>query len=236
MNKSLFFGILSLILLPNLSWGQQIPEDTSGIEMRHFDEDNLADFLADDDFVYDRRPINRQESLFSRFLRKIRQWWLTLFNESTPLWVNILVFSSMLIALVALLLYIFEVNIRTIFGRSAKQISMDFEEMPTDIHTLDFDKLVQTAVNEGAYRRAVRLLYLESLKELSKRGWIDWQINKTNHDYQLELSNTRVALPFDDLTLHYEYVWYGDFPIDGERYQRVEQVFRNFQQRLTQKT
>ncbi len=236
MNRSLFFGILSILFLPQFTWAQLISEDSSAIEVRHFDEDKRADFLADDDFVYDRRPVNEKENLFVRFLRKIRQWWQSLFDESTPLWVNILVFGTMLLVLVGLLLYIFDVDVRTIFGRSAKQISMDFEEMPTDIHSLDFSELVQNAVNEGEYRRAVRLLYLESLKELSKRGWIDWQINKTNHDYQLELSNTRVALPFDDLTLHYEYVWYGDFPIDGERYHRIEQVFRNFQNRLSQKT
>lgn len=236
MNKSLIIGILSLLFLPQITWAQLIPEDTSPIEVRHFDEDNLADFLADDDFVYDRKPVNKKENLFFRFLRKIRQWWETLFDESTPLWVNILVFGTILLVLVGLMLYIFDVDVKTIFGRSAKQISMDFEEMPTDIHSLDFDDLVHKSVSAGEYRRAVRLLYLESLKELSKRGWIDWQINKTNHDYQLELSNTRVALPFDDLTLHYEYVWYGDFPIDAERYQRVEQVFRNFQNRLSQKT
>ncbi|MFK7920850.1 MAG: DUF4129 domain-containing protein [Bacteroidia bacterium] len=236
MSKSLLIGILSLLLWPNLSWGQESFADSSQIEIRQFDEDKRADFLADDDFVYDRRPINKEVSLYTRFMRKIRSWWMSLFAESTPLWVNILVFGSMLLVLVGLLLYIFEVDVRNIFGRSEKQIAMDFEEMPTDIHALDFDKLVQTAVNKGEYRRAVRLLYLESLKTLSKRAWIDWQINKTNHDYQLELSNTSVALPFEDLTLHYEYVWYGDFPVDEDRYQRIEQVFRNFQKRLTQKT
>lgn len=236
MSKSLLIGILSLLLWPNLSWGQETFADSTLIEVRQFDEDKRADFLEDDDFAYDRRPVNKETNLFARVLRKIRSWWMTLFSDSTPLWINIVVFGSMLLALVGLLLYIFEVDVRNIFGRSAKQIAMDFEEMPTDIHALDFDNLVHTAVNKGNYRRAVRLLYLESLKTLSNRSWIDWQINKTNHDYQLELSNTNVALPFEDLTLHYEYVWYGDFPIDEERYQRIEQVFRNFQQRLTQKT
>lgn len=233
MSKSLL--IWSLLLWPCLSWGQQIDADTLVFELRHFAEENRTDFLEDDDFIYDRAPVNREASLFVRFLRKIRAWWMSLFAATTPLWFTILVFGSMLFFLVAVLLYLFDVNVTTLFGRSEKQISVDFDEMPSDIHALDFDSLVQSAVNEGEYRRAVRLLYLESLKTLSKRGWIDWQINKTNHDYQLELSNTRVAMPFDDLTLHYEYVWYGDFPIDGERYQRVEQVFRNFQKRLTQK-
>ncbi|MEL7342752.1 MAG: DUF4129 domain-containing protein [Bacteroidota bacterium] len=237
MNKALSIGILIMICLASmgLARGQEVVADSGYVSLRYFDDAQRQEYLDDDDFLYDRRPVNQDEGVWRRILRSIQHWWNQLFADSSPLWIRILVYGCMLAFVIGTLLYVFQVKIGGIFGRSAKQISVDFAEMPTDIHALDFDSLVQEAVNAGEYRKAVRLLYLESLKILSSRGWIDWQINKTNHDYQLELQSTPVALPFDDLTLHYEHVWYGDFPIDATRYHRIEQIFRNFQIRLSNK-
>lgn len=237
MNKALLLGILISCFLasPDMVRGQELVADSSYVSLRNFDEAQREQYLANDDFLYDRRPVNQEEGIWRRILRSIQHWWNQLFVSTSPIWLRILVYGTMLAFVVGIILYVFQVRIGGIFGRSAKQIEVDFSEMPTDIHTLDFDSLVREAVNAGEYRRAVRLLYLESLKILSNRGWIDWQINKTNYDYQLELKSTPVSLPFDDLTLHYEHVWYGDFPIDATRYHRIEQIFRNFQNRLSRK-
>ena len=74
----------------------------------------------------------------------------------------------------------------------------------------------------------MRLLYLRSLKQLSDNGLINWQINKTNTDYISEIADNTQREAFKQLTLQFEYAWYGDFLINGDNYKRINQLFGNF--------
>jgi hypothetical protein len=239
LSKYCFF-LLLLGLFPLMASAQEtdlsLRRDSSQVEHRTFDQDLRDGFLADEDFLYDRPADTRiKRNLFQRFLRLLRYWWDTLFDEDTPAWVPVLVLLSLLLGLVATFFWVMGVPLGSILGKREKKIVVDYEELKENIHELDFEQLVREAAGQGHYRRAVRLLYLESLKLLSDKEWIDWQINKTNHDYQYELVDTPVATPFEELTLHFEYVWYGDFAIDKRQYQIVERIFRDFQAKLTRK-
>ena len=75
------------------------------------------------------------------------------------------------------------------------------------IYGVDFAKGITDALSRHDYREAVRLLYLQTLKQLSDEGRIDWQLYKTPTQYINE-----VRLPaFRQLTHHFLRVRYGNF-------------------------
>ena len=73
-------------------------------------------------------------------------------------------------------------------------------------------------ISRQNYREAVRLLYLQTLKQLSDAERIDWQLYKTPTQYINE-----VRLPaFRQLTNHFLRVRYGNF-------EATEELFRVMQ-------
>lgn len=75
------------------------------------------------------------------------------------------------------------------------------------IYGVDFPEGIAQALSRSDYREAVRLLYLQTLKQLSDDGCIDWQLYKTPTQYIYE-----VRLPaFRQLTNHFLRVRYGNF-------------------------
>ena len=74
------------------------------------------------------------------------------------------------------------------------------------------------------YREAVRLLYLQTLKQLSDEKRIDWQLYKTPTQYVYE-----VRMPaFRQLTNHFLRVRYGNF----EATEALFHVMRSLQEEV----
>lgn len=92
----------------------------------------------------------------------------------------------------------------------------------------DLPKLIEQAIDEGNYQLAVRYYYLLLLKNLSDKEFISWQQEKTNEDYIKELaSKQQLHGDFKKLTYLYDYVWYGEFSIDKEKFVQAESKFKN---------
>lgn len=99
------------------------------------------------------------------------------------------------------------------------------------LHSLadtDYGKLIAQAVGSGDYRMAVRYHYLQTLQKLAAKGVIEFTPDKTNHQYVMELLGKPYKNAFALLTLHYEYVWYGEFEIDATIFEMVQTKFKQF--------
>lgn len=103
------------------------------------------------------------------------------------------------------------------------------EELPA---TGDFDRLARQAAASGNYRLAVRYHYLQVLHKLAGKNLLELSVDKTNYQYVRELSGTAFRDEFAALTLHYEYVWYGEFNIQEPVYNRIAGAFTHFDQKL----
>ena len=95
-----------------------------------------------------------------------------------------------------------------------------------------FDKLIADAVAKGDFRTGIRLLFLKSLKILADRNFIQWEHGKTNHDYLAELKKDDLKKGFNELNYYFEYAWYGNFSVNDETFKRVQQVFREWNDRI----
>lgn len=121
-----------------------------------------------------------------------------------------------------------------LFRKGAKKIEGDREEEETeDIFSLHFEKEISKAEEAGNYRLAVRLWYLQLLKELSARQLIDYRLGRTNSYYVGQLAATDFYKSFFRITRQFEYVWYGQFPLSAENYQLMRTDFVQFKKGLS---
>jgi hypothetical protein len=107
-------------------------------------------------------------------------------------------------------------------------VQIDFSEFEEDIHKINFDKLIEEATSKKDFRKAIRLHFLKLLKDLTDNNLITWQIDKTNNDYSIELANNKYSSKFKELALLYEYIWYGDFPLDETNFISTILKFKEF--------
>jgi len=99
-------------------------------------------------------------------------------------------------------------------------------------HESDFDALIRQSLQNSNYRQAVRYQYLRTLHLLAGKNFIELSPDKTNFQYVREISNRQYQEDFASVTLSYEYVWYGEFAIDKDIYQKIETSFIKLNQKL----
>jgi hypothetical protein len=106
-------------------------------------------------------------------------------------------------------------------------------ENPDELPEEDtLDRLLRNALERKDYKTAVRILYLRIIRQMAESNYINWQKDKTNRDYLNEMRQRSHYRSFRDLTLVYEVIWYGDKEIADLDYQRVSQLFSNYQSNL----
>ncbi|UOG73831.1 DUF4129 domain-containing protein [Hymenobacter tibetensis] len=143
------------------------------------------------------------------------------------------IYAALLAAFVFVVLKLMQVDITRAFGRAPARAPLSYDAQSEDIHALDFDTLLRDAETTGNYRLAVRLGYLEVLKQLTDRGLIRWQPDKTNHDYLFELPPGALPEAFRELTRQFDYVWYGEHDdLTPDHYAQARTTRLAFQQLL----
>jgi Domain of unknown function (DUF4129) len=92
----------------------------------------------------------------------------------------------------------------------------------------NLDDLISSATAAGDFRLAIRGHFLQTLQKLDKKNLIQLHPQGTNQEYLSSMRNQAGFKTFRQLTYYYEYIWYGEFSIDADLYQRIAQVFKVF--------
>ena len=239
MRRLLYPILLSQLIgigsLPGL-FGQAIDtlEIQTEIELRHIDSEKLASYQEDPDFDYTEEA--PKLSMLGRFLK----WLLSKLNQrgaQSQTVGTILGYGMAIFFIGLLILQLLKVPIQGLWLRKAASLSpLDGLNEDADIQEWDFNEKITAAEASGDYRRALRLLFLESLKILSSGEWISWNPHKTNLDYEKELQGSSYQQPFHRLRRVYEYVWYGDFTLSEEQYRETRDIFTRFKNLLDKDT
>ncbi|HET9431329.1 MAG TPA: hypothetical protein VFO70_09130, partial [Chitinophagaceae bacterium] len=103
----------------------------------------------------------------------------------TILWIFILVgFAAFMV------IYLSNSNVR-LFRRKNDNIRDEEEEVATDdIFAINFKREIEKASASGNHRLAIRLMFLRLLKNLSEKNIIQYQHDRTNFDYLVQLKET----------------------------------------------
>lgn len=202
--------------------------DSSKMQVRQPNQLEQEQIFEDSDYKYDRIG-PAPKSMWERF----KEWFWRLMAEifgsgggETAL--TIIPYVLIVAAIVVIILLVLKNDIRAVFYGKSASVVIDFKEFEEDIHKINFDKMIAEAISKNDYRKAVRLHFLKLLKELTNRNLISWQIDKTNNDYSIELSNSKFSKQFQELALIYEYIWYGDFQLDETNFKNTIDKFKDF--------
>lgn len=232
----LFCGSFSVSASPEKE--KILHSDSSAIQPKEPSQSAKDNYYNDDYYKYkeEKKSVNDEPDVFDRlwnkFWNKVMSGFMSKkdgqFNPWSILW---FVVFALLIVLVVLRLTNSGVN--TIFSgkrKAAEKIDATLEDV--DIHSIDFEEQIRNAISNNDYRLAVRLWFLRTLKSFSDKELLHWKIDKTNSDYYYELSGTSYQQEFGDVTKVYDYIWYGEFPVDEISYQKAEEKFRGLNKKL----
>ena len=198
------------------------------LNLRNFEQE-LSEKYAGEEFVYDIKD-GAAQNLIERFL----QWFFQTLRENfgidiSPEVIQIMEYFIYILmgGLVIYLLVRFFIGERlsSIFTKNATGI-IDINLSEDHIEQVDLNRLLKNALKENDFRLAVRYQYLISLKSLSQNGIIDWHFEKTNWDYLKEISTPAMQKLFKEVSYIYDYIWYGEQPVDAEKYKAAEIKFR----------
>jgi hypothetical protein len=138
------------------------------------------------------------------------------------------------IGVLAYVLYKLFLSNQGLFRSNRSNIEAKIDVPEEQISPDQYESLIKKAVAEGNYRLATRYLFLQSLHQLSEKGYVVIGTEKTNYQYLNEIRNKSsvVANSFAGLTLKYEYIWYGEYEITNSAYFLLEKDFTAFNKQL----
>lgn len=120
-----------------------------------------------------------------------------------------------------------------LFRKAPRRLDGGEEETATDdIFKINYRREIDRAVLQQNYRLAIRLMYLQLLKQLADKNIIHYRQELTNFDYLMQLNSTAYYHDFQRLTRHYEYSWYGQFEVPGSAFETIRSEFENFEQQI----
>jgi hypothetical protein len=206
-----------------LADSSRLSEKADAVTLRSIPDSVVRKWQKDEDFAYANDPAYWQ--------REYR-------GSSTPNWFERLFFSAwfgyfLLFLLGGVLLYaivriIQDNNLRLFYRSPGKKSSgVGPEEGPGPLED-DLEGQLLHFLQIKDHRQSVRYLYLKSLRLLNDQGLIRYHQQSTNREYLQQLSATPQGAPFRDLTIAYEKVWYGEFPLDDQQFGRLHHYFEDF--------
>lgn len=228
----ILFLIFFISFIYEFSIAQKQPvNDSSNVVVRSFNNIELREFKNDKDFQYElsKEP---SKSLWEKFWEWF--WWkvseiMRTKTGRTTVWT--LLITAGLAAITFFVIKVMGMNNGGLFSRNAAS-ELAYTTETEDINRISFDDAIKEAVANMNFRLAIRLLYLQSLKQLSDKGYIQWQFNKSNSDYIKEVSGKSWQSLFKKLTYSFEYTWYGEMNLSNEEFQNLQVQFQQFNNQL----
>lgn len=182
----------------------------------------IQELKKDPDYWYaDLTPAERKEK------KPTQSTWLDSKIFKSLIWILVI-----MIFFIILLLYI-RVSSFRLFTNTGKSLQQDdFDVREENIFSLDYSKNIQQAVAHGDYRSAVRLLFLQTLKQMHEQGIIRYAPEATNAEYVRQIQAKPQYAGFHELSTVFDYAWYGNFPVGQEKFEHIQKRFLAFQNRI----
>jgi hypothetical protein len=233
----LFFISTGYAKKDSLDMAQVVIDKTSKVEARHFDSGFKSKY-TDKSFIYEYKA--PEKNAWDRFKESIAQFLNELFgntfNGISPNTISTIFYciAGLIILFVIYLIVkaIMNKEGKWIFGRSSDTKIIDYSDMEKNIHNVNFEKLIQEAMAQGNNRLVIRFYYLWLLKKMTDKSIIEWDIEKTNSDYFLEIKSEKLKEDFSYLSYLYNYIWYGEFELTEDAFTKTRKSFETTFQSL----
>lgn len=202
------------------------------INLRKFSK-NLEERYVSNDFKYEQ--IVHHNSQWEEF----KQWFIgvlrDLFNiqdkNMASNWFDYLINFISIFLILAVVFFIVKAILKKegnwFFSRSEEDYTIDHTISEEKLDQSNFGELIKDAKKKNDYRLVIRYYYLWLLQKLAQNSHIEWDANKTNSDYQYEIKDKKLRNRFSYSCYLYDYIWYGEFKLDQEKFLYAESNFKN---------
>ncbi|MFY0713178.1 DUF4129 domain-containing protein [Seonamhaeicola sp. NFXS20] len=207
--------------------------DTSTqISPRNFDD--LNEIYTGEDYIYERTI--ESSGWWTRFKQWLSDFLKDLFNitnegqasKATDIAIKIAGVIIFLLVIYFIFKAIMNKEGSWVFGKSSDKKIIPVTDIENNIHTTNFKKLIENAEKENNYRLAIRYYYLWLLKQLTQAEIIEYDVEKTNSDYQNEISQNQIKKEFAYTSYLYNYIWYGEFNVTPTEFNQAKHAFTKF--------
>lgn len=238
--KNLYFFIFITCLLLSLGTvGYSRTQDSvavrhNSVQVRLPDPTKLKELKADKDLQY-FEEVKADDTLWQRLLYKIRKLLQEIFyqGKTSGFWEG-LMYVALVVAIVFVIVRMWKVDVAGLLKKKENTVAIPYDVVEENIHELDLQGLIEEAITQHEHRKAIRLLYLQSLKRLTDAGMINWKPGKTNRSYIAEVQHPLIRQEFEQLTSMFEYVWYGGAALGATVFGNARSEFDQFDHLLKQ--
>ena len=193
----------------------------------------IAEYQADARYDY-----NSQLQMSDISLTDIIRQWLAhilrrLFHNAGNETINTLtgwVLIGGFVLALALVVYFIWKKHPSLFMREKKISDLPYDVEEENIYGVDFEKELSAALASNDFRSAVRIMYLQTLRFLADKQWIDWRIFKTPTEYIYELKPEVLRPAFRDFTNHFLQVRYGNYQATFELFDAMRELQRQIRE------
>jgi len=227
IRKLAYFLLLCLAVGPGLSHAS---EDATNLpeKLRKFDQQKLDSLRTSRDYVYEAAPTPDAgwlEQVYFKLIELFAHKTFAAFWEVFPY-----IFVGIVVILVVMNLL--NASVSGFIRSEGSSTRIDYKVEDEHIHEIDFDKEIAQAIELNLFRKAVRLHYLRTLKKLSDKKLILWEIDKTNQEYIREMSVSSLHPDFSQITLAFEKCWYGNQNVDYSTFEAIKLSFNEFERQI----
>jgi len=206
-------------------------KDQSEVTPVFFEEGFQEKYSKDRAFVYE--SLVKEKGSWERFKERLARLYERVFGFKTSEQAHRALDVTIYVLAILLTILVIYLIVRAImndegswaFGRSSDKKVIQYDQIEQNIHTTDFQRLIHESEKNGEQRLTIRYYYLWLLKLFSENEIIEWDIEKTNSDYQNEIQDTAMKTDFSYLSYLYDYIWYGEFDIDQPTFDKAKTAF-----------
>lgn len=229
--------LVLFMLLTTCTWAQKdslvIKNDTSKIAPQIIEESDLETYLNDPKFEYeiikksDPSWWTSFKNWIARVFMKIFEWIFGVEKATGAFnsFLQILPYLLLGVLIFILIKFFLRVNARSLRNTQKNKVLVNLSEEEHIIKNENIESLIEKAISENNYRLAIRYYYLLILQIMTDKEIITWQLQKTNEDYLTEIIESQHQNSFRKITRFYDYIWYGNFPLDGAQYHKIASSF-----------
>lgn len=206
------------------------------------DRSKLEEFQQDKDYQYKPRDIEKN------FLEKVSDWisekwyqfmeWIFGKKQGSELLDFFIEYFPYLLLFIGILIIIRLLYRYDVFKSSSDKQRPPRVQLSDDEQVVKSDNIsehVNDVIEKKAFRLAIRYMFLNTLRQLDLMGHIDYVKNKTNDDYAHEIRNDQLREDFQVLVYYYDFIWYGQYPIDEPFFRELQAKFHGFLEQMNKK-
>lgn len=172
------------------------------------------------------------ESLWS----KLKRWfWSKLLDTIGPdasLFSKIVFYGLLVLGIIGMIMYFSRVDTAFIFKRGDYRRKLNAEILDEKIDVHNIDQLIEVAKEKSDFKLATRYLLIKTLIQLEQAELIQLRENITIAQYRKAFDVQALKAEFASLTEIFEYVWYGEYPLQYEQFVSIEKEFQDFFQSI----